>query len=52
MWLVKCLKILVSEDLAIINMLDSLKHRPAALPLYCFITLVKVELKNVHLSLS
>ena len=38
MWLVKCVKSLVSELLATVNMLNSLKICTAALPLSCFIT--------------
>ena len=50
MWLVKCLKSLISEHLATVNMLNSLKT--TAIPSYCSITLVKIGLDNVHLSIS
>ena len=50
MWLVKYLKSLVSEHLATVNMLNSLKT--TAIPSYCFITLIKIGLDNVHLSIS
>ena len=52
MWLVKCLKSLVSEHLATVNMLNSLETCTTAIPSYCFITLVKIRLDNVHLSIS
>ena len=52
MWLVKCLKSLVSEHLVTVNMLNSLKNCITGIPSYCFITLIKIELENVRLSLS
>ena len=52
MKLVKCLKSLVSEHLAKINMLNSQKNCTTALPSDCFITLAKVELETVRLSVS
>ena len=52
MWLVKCLKSLVSEHLATVSMLKSLKKCTKALPPYHFITLAKIELENVRPSLS
>ena len=51
-WLVKCLKSLVSEHLARVNMLNSLKNCIAAFPPYFFITLAKSELENVRLCVS
>ena len=50
MSLVKCLKGLVSEQLATVNMLNSLKNCTTALSSYCFITLAKAKLENVRLS--
>ena len=50
MWLVKCLKSLVSEHLATVSMLSSLKKWNKALPSYIFITLAKIELENVGFS--
>ena len=52
MWLVACLKNLVSEHLTTVNMLNSLKTCTAALLWYCFITLTKIELENIRLSVS
>ena len=52
MWLVKCLKNLASEHLGTVNMLNSLKTCTTALPLYFFITLAKIELANIGLSVS
>ena len=53
MWLVACLKNLVSEHLTTVNMLNSLKTCTAALLSYCFIiTLTKIELENIRLSVS
>ena len=52
MWLVKCLKSLVSEHLATVNMLSSLEDSTTALPSYCFISLADFGLENVHLSVS
>ena len=52
MWLVNCLKSLVSEHHATVNMLNSLKNCITGIPSYCFITLIKIELENVRLSLS
>ena len=52
MWVVKCRKGSMSEHLAKVNMLNSLKNCTTALPSYCLITLAKTELKNVGLSLS
>ena len=52
MWLVKCLKNLVSEHLVTFNMLNSLKKCTTAPPSYCFITLAKIELANIRLSVS
>ena len=52
MRLVACLKNLVSEHLTTVNMLNSLKTCIAALLSYCFITLTKIELENIRLSVS
>ena len=52
MWLVACLKNLVSEHLATMNVLNSRKICTIALPSYFFITLAKIELENIHLSVS
>ena len=52
MWLVKCLKSLVSEHLATVNMLKSQKNCTTALPSDCFIPLAKTESENVRLSVS
>ena len=47
MWLVKCLKSLLSEHLPTVNMLNSLKTcTAAAVRSYCFITLAKIEFDN------
>ena len=50
MWLVKCVKSLISEDCAKVDMLNSLKNCSIALSLYNFITLAKIEVKNIRLS--
>ena len=52
MRLVKCLKSLVLQHRARVNMLKSLKNCTAALPSYCLITLTKTELENIRLSKS
>ena len=52
MWLVKCLKSLVSENLLTVNMLNSLKTCTAAFPLNFSITLSKIDLENMRLSVS
>ena len=52
MWLVKCLKSFVSEYLATVNMLNSLKNCTTALPWYCFMTFAKIELQNNRFSVS
>ena len=52
MWLVKWLKSLVWETLATVNMLNSLKNCPTAVPSYCFITFTKIELQSVCLTVS
>ena len=52
MWVVKCRKGLMSEHLAKVNMLNSLKNCTTALPSYYLITLGKTELENVGLSIS
>ena len=52
MWLVKCLKSFISDYLATVSMLISLKTCTAVVPSYCFITLAKIELENVRLSVS
>ena len=50
--LVKCVKSLVSEHLAGIKMLHSLRTCPTAVPSYCFITFTKIELQSVCLTVS
>ena len=50
--LVKCVKSLVSEHLAGIKMLHSLRTCTTALPSYCFSTLAKIEFENVRLNVS
>ena len=52
MLLVKCVKSLVSEHLATVNMLKSMKNCTTTLPSDCFITLPKIESENVCLSVS
>ena len=52
MCLVKCLKKLVSEHFATVNMLSSLKTCTAALPSHFCIILAKIELENIRLSVS
>ena len=52
MGLVKYLKSIVSQHLATVNKLNSLKTCTIALWLYCFITLAKIELENIGLSVS
>ena len=52
MCLVKCLKKLVSEHFATVNMLNSLKTCTAALPSHFCIILAKIELENIRLSVS
>ena len=52
MWLVECLKSLVSYHLARVNMLNSLKNCTTTLPSSCFITFPKIELVNGHLIVS
>ena len=52
MWVVKCRKVLMSEHLAKVNMLNSLKNCTTALPSYYLITLAKTELEDVGLSIS
>ena len=52
MWLVKCQKSLASQHCATVNILNSLKNCTTALSSYCFITLAKIVLGNVRLSLS
>ena len=52
MWLVKCLKSLVSEHRPTVSMLNSLKNCTKALASYCFITLAKNDLGNVGFSVS
>ena len=52
MWLVKCLKSLVSEHRSTVNILNSLKKFTRAAPSYCFITFTKIELENFPLSVS
>ena len=50
MFFAKRLKNLISEHLATVNMLNSLKNWTTALPSYCLITLAKTELENIRLS--
>ena len=50
MWSVKSLRSPITENLAAVNMLNSLKNCTTTLPSYFFITLAKFELKNVGLS--
>ena len=52
MWLVKCLKSLVSQNLATVSMLNSLKTCTTAFPSYCFVTLSKIDMENIRLSVS
>ena len=52
MWLVKCVKNIVSKHLVTLNTLNSLKNCTTVLPSNSFITLAKVELENVRLSVS
>ena len=52
MWLVKCLTSVVSEYIATVDMLNSLKNGTTALPSYCLSTLANIELENIRLSLS
>ena len=52
MWLVKCLKSLVSYHLAGVNMLNNLKNCTTTLPSSCFITFTKIELVNGRLIVS
>ena len=52
MWLVKYLKSLVSEHLAKVNMLNSLKTCNTALPSNYFIILANIDLENISLNVS
>ena len=52
MWLVKCVKSLVSEDRATENILNSLENYKTALPSFFFFTFTKTDLDNVRLSVS
>ena len=52
MWVVKYLRSLVSEHLMTVNILNSLKNCTTSLPSYCFITLAKIELENIRLSVT
>ena len=52
MWLVKYLRSLLSEHLMTVNILNSLKNCTTSLPSYCFITLAKIELENIRLSVT
>ena len=52
MWLAKCVKSPVSEHLATVNMLNSLKNCTRALRSYCFITFAKIEWQNARLVVS
>ena len=52
MWLVKYLKSLLSEHLAKVNMLNSLKTCNTALPSYYFIILANIEFRNISLNVS
>ena len=52
MWFVKNLKKLVSEHVATVNMLKSLKTWTKAIPSYCLITLANIELENDDFKIS
>ena len=52
MWFVKILKNLVSEHVATVNMLKSLKTWTKAIPSYCLITLANIELENDSFKIS